>query len=32
MQPQPFGSPGLAALPLWSASPQAAGPQPSYLM
>jgi hypothetical protein len=32
MQPQPFGSPGLSALPLWSASPQAAGAQAGYLM
>ena len=29
-QMQPFG--GLATLPLWSASPQGVGAQPSYLM
>ena len=29
---QPFGTAGLSNLPLWSASPQAAGTQPGYLM
>jgi len=29
---QPFGSAGLSTLPLWSASPQAVGAQPGYLM
>lgn len=29
---QPFGAAGLSTLPLWSASPQAAGAQPGYLM
>ena len=32
VQTQPFGTAGLSTLPLWSASPQAAGAQPGYLM
>ena len=32
VQQQPFGTAGLSALPLWSASPQAFGAQPGYLM